>query len=192
MDARARLLEATWQQVRAGGLAAATSRAITDTAEVNLGAITYYFGSKDALVAEALVGRIKALIEPALLMLAADGLDPAGRVLGAAAQLQASLEASAEDAAGYLEAILQSRHGGPLGEAVRQLFAELRVALAGQMADLQASGYLADWVEPDAMAGLLLAVAQGVVGQIIADPAGPSHGQMAAQFVQLLLAVRTR
>ena len=187
---RDQLVDATWEQIHAGGLAAATSRAITDAAGANLGAITYYFGSKDALIAETLVGRIKALIDPALQALNAEGVDPASRVLGAAAQLQASLEAATDDSPGYLEAILQSRHGGALGDAVRQLFAELRVALAGQMAELQRSGYLPEWVEPEPMAGLLLAVAQGVVAQTMADPAGPAHGQMAAQFVQLLLASR--
>jgi AcrR family transcriptional regulator len=189
-DPRTQLVDATWAQIRVGGLSSATSRAITAAAGANLGAITYYFGSKDTLIAEALVGRIEALIDPALQMLTTDGLEPASRVLGAAARLQASLEWSADDAPGYLEAILQSRHGGPLGDAVRHLFAELRGALAVQMTDLKAGGYLPDWVEPDAMAGLLLAVAQGVVGQTIADPAGPGHGQMADQFVKLLLASR--
>jgi AcrR family transcriptional regulator len=191
MDTRARLIDATWDQIRGGGVSAATSRAITDAAGANLGAITYYFGSKDALVAETLVARIKALIEPALDMLAAEGLEPANRLVGAATQLQTGLEASADDAPGYLEAILQSRHGGPLGTAVRRLLKGLRVALAEQITDLRAAGYVADWVEPDAMAGLLLATAEGVVLQTIADPAGPSHAAMAGQFVQLLLASGT-
>jgi AcrR family transcriptional regulator len=191
MDTRARLIDATWDQIRAGGVSAATSRAITNAAGANLGAITYYFGSKDALVAETLVGRIRALLEPALDTLAAEGVEPTNRLDRAATQLQTGLEASADDAPGYLEAILQSRHGGPLGAAVRRLLKGLRVALAAQIADLRVLGSVADWVEPDAMAGLLLATAQGVVLQTIADPAGPSHGAMASQFVQLLLASGT-
>jgi len=185
MDTRTRLMDATW-------VSAATSRAITDAAGANLGAITYYFGSKDALVAETLVARIRALIEPALDMLAAEDVEPANRLVGAASQLQTGFAASADDAPGYLEAILQSRHGGPLGTAVRRLLKDLRVALAEQITDLRAAGYVADWVEPDAMAGLLLATAQGVVLQTIADPAGPSHAAMAGQVVQLLLASGTK
>jgi hypothetical protein len=45
-------------------------------------------------------------------------------------------------------------------------------------------------VQPEAMAGLLLAVAQGVVLQTAIDGAGPPHALMADQFARLLLASR--
>ncbi len=65
-DTRDRLLAAAWECVRRGGPAAATSRAITAAAGANLGAITYHFGSKDALLAEAVGAAIETLVEPAL------------------------------------------------------------------------------------------------------------------------------
>ena len=47
-------------------MAGATSRAITLAAGANLGAITYYFGSKEALLGEAVGQAIEALVSPAL------------------------------------------------------------------------------------------------------------------------------
>src|SRR5262245_7221419 len=51
---RDRLVDATRACVRARGVADTSSRLIAETADANLGAITYYFGSKDELVAAAL------------------------------------------------------------------------------------------------------------------------------------------
>ena len=58
------------------------------------------------------------------------------------------------------------------------------------LAELKTRGFLPDWVQPEPMAGLLLAVAQGVVLQTAIDAAGPDHTSMADQFALLLLASR--
>jgi AcrR family transcriptional regulator len=169
---------------------AATSRGITAQAAANLGAITYHFGSKDQLVAEALVGAIGRLIQPALDALQEDGGDPVTGMLRAIGRLQESLASSAQDAPAYLEILVQSRRIAPLHEQVSQLFSGLRTVLAGQMAQQQAAGFLPAWVEPEPMAALLLAVAQGVVLQITIDPEGPQQSAMANQFAHLLIASR--
>jgi AcrR family transcriptional regulator len=185
-----RLIRAAWECVRDGGQVGATSRAITTTADANLGAITYYFGSKDALVAEAVGGAIEALVAPALVALQDEALDPASRLLNAIAQLQQAYDASTDDAPAYLEVLIQSRRQPELESRIARVFAEIRATLATLMADLQARGMLPEWVQPDAMAGLLLAVAQGVVLQVSIDRAGPSQPSMADQFALLLLASR--
>ena len=63
------LLDAARECVRTHGLAGTTSREITTTAGANLAAITYHFGSKDELIAEALFGELERRIQPALAML---------------------------------------------------------------------------------------------------------------------------
>ncbi len=72
---RDRLLAATTNLIARDGIAAATSRRITDEAGVNLAAITYWFGSKENLVDAALRDQVAALVEPALTILEGDG-DP--------------------------------------------------------------------------------------------------------------------
>jgi AcrR family transcriptional regulator len=172
-------------------MAGATSRAITTSAGANLGAITYYFGSKEALLGEAVGQAIEALVKPALEALQDERLDPVSRVLNAVTRLQQAYEQSAQDAPAYLEVLTQSRRQPPLRERVSRLFAEIRSTLATQMADQRTAGLLPDWVEPEPMAGLLLAVAQGVVLQTVIDTSGPSPTSMSNQFAQLLFASRT-
>jgi hypothetical protein len=75
-------------------------------------------------------------------------------------------------------------------DRIEELFRRVRDALAEQMTDQQMGGLLPSWVDPRAMAGLLLAVAEGVVLQTAVDPGGPDHRTMAAQFAQLLIASR--
>jgi AcrR family transcriptional regulator len=187
---RDRLIEAAWTCVRQGGLTAASSRAITTEAAANLGAITYHFGSKDELLAEALVTAIRRLVEPALTALRQRELDPVTRVMHAITRLQESLVATAEDVPAYLEILIQSRRLPSLRERIGELFSELRSVLAAQMAEQQAQGFLPSWVEPEPMAALLLAVAQGVVLETTIDPEGPPQAAMASQFAHLLIASR--
>jgi hypothetical protein len=47
------------------------------------------------------------------------------------------------------------------------------------------------WVDADAMASLVLAVAAGVTVAVGIDPDGPDHRAIANQFAGLLLSART-
>ncbi len=189
---RERLLHAAWRCLTDAGLAGATSRAITTAAGANLGAITYYFGSKDALLAEAIGAAIERLITPAVEALQDETVEPVARVLNAVNHLEAAYAGSARDAPAYLEVLLQSRRMPLVRERIVALLTRFRAVLAEQMAEQQGEGFLPAWVEPDAMAGLLLAVADGVVLQTSIDPDGPSYRAMAAQLAQLLIASRAQ
>jgi AcrR family transcriptional regulator len=190
VDTRQHLLDAAWACVRTQGVGATTSRAITEAAGANLAAITYHFGSKDALVAQAVVAAIDDLVAPAVDALADEALDPPARVLAAVAHLRAGLAEVGGDAPAYLEAVLQARHSPELAAPLASLFGRLRAGLDRQMRAQLAEGALPPWVDPHAMAGLLLAVAQGVVVESLVDPAGPGPDAMATQFAALLLAAR--
>lgn len=78
---RLQLLEATVRLIGRGGIAAVDHRAVAAEANVPLGSTTYYFASKDEMVAEALEhvadresARIAAALEGGLLDTAADTL----------------------------------------------------------------------------------------------------------------------
>lgn len=187
---RARLLDATRRCVRRSGVAATTSRAITTEAGANLAAITYHFGSKDDLVAEALLDAIRAGVEPALDVLRRDDLDAGVRLLMAVDALRTAFSTMAADAPAYVEALAQARHLPALREGVLGLFDELRRFVAGQMAEQKAAGQLPGWVDPEAMAGLLLATANGIVLQAVVDPDATDVNALAGQFAGLLLAAR--
>lgn len=187
-DTRQRLVDGAAACIRAGGVAGATSRAITAEAGANLAAITYHFGSKDDLVAEALLTTIRRALGPALAVLARDDLAPPARLALAVAALRAAFAEQARDAPAYVEALVQARHLPSLHAGVLELAGELRRFLADQIEAQQAEGRLPGWVEPAAMATLVLAVLNGIVVQSVLDPEGTDVDALAGQFAALLLA----
>lgn len=186
-----RLLQATRECLGRKGLAATTSRDIAASAEANLAAITYYFGSKDDLVAAALLEGLREWLAPAIEVLGREG-EPAERTMTAIQTLTVTFDAHRADAPLYLEALLQSRRMESLQRGLLRLWDELQQLLAAQMTEMQSAGSLPQWVEPRSMASLFIAVADGLVMQVTLDPAGPELGAMAGQFAGLLLAARER
>ena len=185
-----RLVEATRACIAEGGIPAATSREIAAAAGTNLQAITYHFGSKDRLVARALVETVREWVGPALDVMREPG-DPATQMLAAVQALTAHFEQRRAEAPVLLEALVAAPRLPELRTAVLDLWAGLRTELAGHIAALKADGHLAGWVEPNAMATLLIAVANGLVLQVTVDRLGPSMPELAAQFAGLLLESRS-
>ena len=188
-DTESRLLEGTLECLRRFGLRGTTSRAIAAAAGVNLGAITYHFGSKDELVAQALLSAVRGWMEPALEVLRRD-VDPAERLLAAVEHLRAAFEGAQEMLPVYLEGLVAAPRHDTLREGVEQLLAEVRRFLAAQLRDQVESGYLPRWVDPDAMATLLVSTADGIALHATLEPGAVDPVAVAAQAVQLLLASR--
>ncbi|MGH9246517.1 MAG: TetR/AcrR family transcriptional regulator [Acidimicrobiales bacterium] len=188
-DTRQLLLDATRRCISAKGLASTTSRDITAEAAVNLAAITYHFGSKDQLVAEALLEELREWLTPAIEVLAGGG-DPSARTLVAIQTLTATFAQHRDEAPAYLQALVEAPRLDPLRAGVVQLWSELRQLLGSHITDMQQRDELPAWVNPDAMSSLLVGVTNGLVLQVTVDPNGPDVEAMASQFGALLLAVR--
>jgi AcrR family transcriptional regulator len=184
---REALLEAARACVRRDGLAGTTSRRITEAAGANLAAITYHFGSKDDLLAEALFGELERRLQPALTLLAGDG-PPELRLAQVVATLTDEFERSRRDTLVYFEALLLAVRDQRYRRSALELYRALRVRLAQTIAGLAQGGPVPDWVDPEAMAGLILAVANGIALQSQLDPQGPDHRAVSTEFAQLLLA----
>lgn len=185
---RTRLLEATLEVLTDHGVARATSRGIAATAGVNLQAITYHFGSKDELVAQALVHAVRTWTQPARAALAGVADDPLGHLLGTVSALQSSFETAREHFPAYIEAMAAAVRTDVIRAEVRALLAELRQALASAIRDLRDAGYVAPWVEPEPMAALIVAAGDGFVLHSTLDPDSYAPERTLHQVVQLLLA----
>lgn len=183
------LRAATRRCIARDGLAATTSRSITAEAGANLGAITYHFGSKDRLVAESLLEGFRDLLAPAVALLEGDG-DPAGRTVAIVHTLLATLDDRREDAVAYVQALAHAPMSAELRSGIAGLWSELRHLIVADMGELQREGIVGDWVEPLAMSGVFLAVANGLLVQAVVDPDGPAVADLAAQFATLLLRSR--
>lgn len=184
-----RLLEGALACLRANGLAATTSRAIAAAAGANLGAITYHFGSKDELVAQALLSAVRGWLKPALQILKTD-MDPAERLVAAVAELQRTLTEARPMLPVYLEALVAAPRNDTLKRGVEELFGEVRSFLAAQLREQLDAGSLPPWVDPDAMAMLFVATADGIGLHAAIEPDAVHPDALASQAVQLLLASR--
>lgn len=186
-DTRQRLLDAAVAALRTHGTSGLTSREIAREAGVNLQAITYHFGSKDALVAEALTGLVRDRLEPVRTALETSG-DPAERLFGALATIATSFTADRSDLEAYADAVAASSTNEALARALGELHAEMVDYLAALVRDVQAGGYVQDWVDPQAMASLLVAIGDGVAMQ--AHYGDPDVAGVLDQVAMLLLAAR--
>jgi len=190
MSTRDDLLDAARTTVRRHGLAGATSRQITGEAGANLGAITYHFGSKDDLIAEALFGELERRVAPALALLEDDD-PPELRLLAVVGALSEEFERTRDDTLLYLEALLLAARDDRYRRQALGVYAALRRQLADTIRQLVEGGQVPAWVDADATAALIVAVANGIALQSVLDPSGPDHRAMAGAFAQLLLAART-
>jgi AcrR family transcriptional regulator len=184
-----KLIDGTLECLRRDGLRGATSRAIAAAAGVNLGAITYHFGSKDELVAQALLRAIRSWVEPALGILRQD-MDPVARMLASIEQLRATFEGAHEMLPVYLEALVAAPRHDTLRRGVADLMAEVRGFLTAQTAELRDAGFLPEWIDPEAMASLFIATADGLGLHAVISPGGADAERVAGQAIQLLLAAR--
>ena len=183
-----RLIDGTLKCIEQKGLAATSSRDIAAAAGVNLAGITYHFGSKDELVAEALLRAAGRWLEPVIDALSTEA-DPAARLLAAIEALQTALEEARDLVPAYVEARVRSRQADRLKRGLDGLVSELQRFVADQLEEQRSAGYLPQWVDAQAMAGLLIAVADGIALHVALDP-DIDHRAISAQAVQLLLAAR--
>jgi len=186
---RDQLVEATLACLAEGGLAGTTSRAITGRAGANLAAITYHFGSKDALVAEAVLISLRRWIEPVLTVLRSDE-EPEQRTVRAVAALQSSLAAARATLPLHLAAVTAAPRNAALRAGLDELLGEVHELLAEQIAAQVASGWLPPWVDAGAMAHLLVAMADGIALHAVLQPEAVDPDALVGQALALLLAAR--
>jgi AcrR family transcriptional regulator len=184
---RDQLIRATREAIRDVGMPATTAREIVGRASANLASIPYHFGTKDALVAEALVAEAHELVAPVLTLLAGDR-PAAERAIEAVAMLNELFEASRPQVPVYLVALAAAPHTPGVRSGLGSLWADLRARLTDDIAAQVGDGRLPEWVSPSAMAAAILSLVNGVIVASVIDPDGPDHREVAAQFLALLLA----
>lgn len=186
---RERLLGAAWTVVRDEGLTAATSRRITDQAGANLQSITYHFGSKDALLAEALVHQLRSWTEPLETAIRSANEDPDrdATVAAAVASTLARFAEQGEDVRAILRALLAERELPGVRDAFARWLNDFRTVVVSSMQAQQASGLIAPDVDVRALGGVFTALGIGVIAQSDLDPDAPALPELVGQFLRLLV-----
>jgi AcrR family transcriptional regulator len=190
MQTQQRLLAAAQDAIRDVGLGGATTREITSRASANLASIPYHFGTKDALVAEALIADARTIVDPVLALLSSDQ-PPAARALAAAGLLNQRFDTERSRVPVLLAAVARVPHSPEVATGLAALWSDLRGRLRDDLAAMVDARQVPAWVEPDAMAALIVAVVSGVVVTSVVDPDGPGHAEIGNQFLALLMAVAT-
>ncbi len=80
---------------------------------------------------------------------------------------------------------------GPFAERSGAMLRHLEEELSDVISHLKQQGVIPAWVEPEAMASLLIAAANGMALQSQLAPDGPDVSTLAGQFAGLLLAAST-
>ncbi len=182
-------MRAAWKVVRDEGLGAATSRRITDQAEVNLQAITYHFGSKDALLGEALIDQLQAWTEPlsAAVTSAPDDPDRDAAVAAAVATTLARFAQDGDDLRAILRALMSDHELPGVRDAFTRWLSDFRDVAVVSMTLQQNAGLIPDDTDVRALAGVFTALGLGVIAQTELDRDAPPTPDLVAQFLRLLV-----
>lgn len=168
---RAALLEGAIECIQEKGYTRTTARDIVAAAGSHLPSINYYFGSKDALMDEALVESARRWLV-FLTGIAAEksSHDPWEWLRAVGAEL---LRASDENRAllvAFLEARAQAERSEDLRRRLAEEIEDYRVALTRLAEPLLPPETVADRSVPEGFASLLLALADGLMTMRLLDP----------------------
>jgi AcrR family transcriptional regulator len=191
-DTRRRLIQAAWTVMRTDGVRAATSRRVTETAGANLGAITYYFGAKDRLLAEAAIAGLDSWMRPlgeALLGDERDGGDRTGAVIASVLEL---LGGGRDNAWALLEALLARDVPDDVRRSVADHLSTFQAMVADLMRRERRRREIPASVNPDAMAGMFTAFALGLMAQEVIGANPAPIPDIVGQLLALLALARDK
>jgi AcrR family transcriptional regulator len=183
---REALLEAAVACLQEKGYARTTARDLVAASGTNLGAIGYHFGSKDALLTEALAESVRTWLAE-LGRLAArlpedTTLGEAMREL--AAELYPALERGAPLVAAFFEALAQARRSDEVRDQLASAYEEFRLAGAEIVAGMGHE----DTADARAVSSVLMALIDGLMIQWFLDPAAPPSGEAVARALRAMTA----
>jgi AcrR family transcriptional regulator len=167
--ASTRIIEAMRRSVAARGAAGATFDHVAREAGVSRGLLHYYFGTKERLMAE--VVRRDADVRMARLDRALAGAHSADEVIDV---LVHSLEELVDRDPGFVALMFElftSGRGNPeIADAFAALHSATRSRLAELLAAKQQEGVLRLADEPEAVAAVLLSLADGLALRLLGEP----------------------
>lgn len=168
-DKAQRIVEAMRASVAARGAAGSTFDQVAREAGVSRGLLHYYFGSKERLLVEVVRHdcdvRMDALERS---LSAADSVDAIVDVLVKALEDFVELDPGAY--ALVFELFTASRHNDDLREAMGELYRRVRDQITAALRAKQDDGVVELRGQPEAVASVLLALADGMALQLLSEP----------------------
>jgi AcrR family transcriptional regulator len=169
MEASARIVEAMRRSVAARGAAGSTFDQVAREAGVSRGLLHYHFGTKERLLAEV----VRRDSEIRLERLGSE-LDAAGTVAEVLDVLVHSLEDLVERDPGFVALMFELFTSGRRNPEIAAEFAALQRATRTHVAELlaarQREGVIRLADEPEAVAAVLLSLADGLALRLLGEP----------------------
>jgi AcrR family transcriptional regulator len=187
---RERLLNAAIHCIEERGYARTTARDLVAASNTNLGAITYHFESKEALLNEALAECCRRWLEQ--VRQAATSATSGNPWEDAVTVAQRALQAGRTVAVAYVEAWAQAERAPELRSQLAEHYREFRANTAALVESLPTHP---DETAPDAevLAAILVAVVDGLMIQFLLDPDSlPDAGRFANALSRLTGAAPSR
>ena len=189
-DKARRIVEAMRASVAARGAAGATFDHVAREAGVSRGLLHYYFGTKERLLVE--VVRRDCEIRIARLAASLHGAHTADDFIDG---LVRGLEELMEERDGELVVLLfelftLSRRNEEIAEALAELSRKMRGHLAEALREKRDEGVLRLGADPDAVAGFLLALADGLALRLMVEPDRDASATMAASVAAARTLIR--
>ncbi len=179
-DKAQRIIAAMRTSVGARGAAGSTFDQVAQEAGVSRGLLHYYFGSKERLLAEVVRHdcdlRLAALERQ---LERADSLDAIVEVL--VTSLEAFLDQdTSDDAALIYEMFSASRHHEEMQSEMAELYRRVREQVGAALREKENEGIAKLRGDPEAVASILFALADGMALQRLSDPDWDSREAFAA------------
>jgi AcrR family transcriptional regulator len=175
---RDKLLQGAIECLRTKGYARTTARDIAAASDANLASIGYHFGSKEALLNEAIIRGCeewaKRLGEAAF---AEPGTSPLGRMAASWMAMIASFEELRPVMIGFIEAVGQSAWSDELREEIAAHYRAVRETVAEMVRTSLGVRAEESGADPRVVASFLIAVCDGLVMQWLLDPAAAPTGE---------------
>jgi AcrR family transcriptional regulator len=190
---RAALLEGAIKCIQEKGYTRTTTRDIVAAAGSHLPSINYYFGSKDALMDEALVESARRWLV-LLTSVAAETSthDPWEWLRAVGAQLLRASDENRPLLVAFLEARAQAERSEELRRRLAQEIEDFRVAIIRLAEPLLPPETVADRSVPEGFASLLLALADGLMTMRLLDPERSASWEDVLRAAQLAATAAAR
>ena len=178
-DKAARIVEAMRAAVAERGVAGSTFEHVARAAGVARGLLHYYFGTKEALLVE--VVRRDCDIRMGVLDAALQDADDAEAVVDA---LVRSLEDMVEHDPGFIALLFElfslARRNREIADELAELLRRTREHLGGQLAAKRDAGVIELRAEPEVVATVLFALADGLALRMLAGEQADFSAEIAA------------
>lgn len=175
---REQLIEGAIECLRTKGYARTTARDIAAAANANLASIGYHFGSKDALLNEAIIRTADAWTERlGQAAFAAPGASPLEQMAASWVEMRSTFDELRPTLTGFIEAVGQAAWSEELRQPMAEHYADVRRAIADMVRRSLGDSAKEAGADPEVVASFLLAVCDGLVLQWLLDPEATPTGE---------------